>query len=111
MKDFIKKFSKKEETQTDKINKERSEIKETMAKNLKNIGFSDEEVQEVTSILARCEEDVQEFKDLLIGSNINNDDTIGTMQVVFEQIRKVELQAAEDIKAKIAEIRKRHEGS
>lgn len=85
MKDFIKKFSKKEETQTDKINKERSEIKETMAKNLKNIGFSDEEVQEVTSILTRCEEDVQEFKDLLIGSNINNDDTIGTMQVVLDR--------------------------
>jgi len=109
--DFIKKLGEKfgfiEENKTEKINKERSQIKETMAQNLQRIGFSEQEINEVLAILDKSEEEIQKQKDLLIGTNINNPDPNLIMREIFEEIRRIELKAASDIKTKISEIRLR----
>lgn len=96
-----------EEDKTAKIKKERSQIVQTMANNLANIGFTEEEINEVLVILEKSEEDVQKQKDLLIGTNINNDDVNSTMKPIFDEIRRLQLKAASDIRQKIAEIKQR----
>ncbi len=111
MKKLFKQIGKKigivEENKTEEIMEKRSEIKVTMAQNLKNIGFTDSEVKEVLDILEKSEKDVQEQKDLLIGTNINNDYTDIVMKQIFDEIRGIEIKAAADIRSKIAEIRSR----
>ena len=109
--EFLKKIGEKlgiiEEDTTAKINAEREKIKETMKQNLSNIGFTKEEIDEVLNILIESEKEVQKQKDLLIGTNINVDDVNLVMRPIFEEIRRLELKAAADIKVKIAEIKAR----
>lgn len=108
---FLEKLGKKlgiiPENKTEEIMKERSAIKETMAKKLSDIGFTNDEIDEVLAILTKSEADVQKQKDLLIGTNINNPYPNLIMREIFEEIRHIELKAASDIKAKIAEITER----
>ena len=108
---IIRKIKKKlgiiPDNQTDEIMEERSKIKKTMAKNLKNIGFNQDEINEVLDILTECEKNVQIKKDELIGTNINNDYTMEIMKKIFDEIRQIELKAASDVKAKIVEINQR----
>ncbi len=109
--DFFKKLGEKlgliEEDKTAKINAERSMLKLNLASKLKNINFTEQEINEVLDILTKMEAEVQIQKDLLIGTNINNPDPTIIMKEVLDEIRRLEVKAGEDIKAKIAEIRER----
>lgn len=96
-----------EENKTEKIMQERSEIKNTLANNLKGIGFTEEEIEEVLDVVTKSEEAIQEQKDLLIGTNINNPDPNIIMREIFDEIKRLQLQTGVDVKAKIAEIKAR----
>lgn len=96
-----------EENKTAEIIEERDGIKGTLVKNLRAIDFTDDEISEVLAIITKAEEDVQIQKDMLIGTNINNPNPNPIMREKFAEIRRIQLQSGEDIKAKIAEIRAR----
>lgn len=96
-----------EENKTEKIMNERSEIKNTLANNLKGIGFTEDEIEEVLDVVTKSEEAIQEQKDLLIGTNINNPDPNIIMREIFDEIKRLQLQTGVDVKAKIAEIKAR----
>lgn len=106
---FIKKIGKKlgflPDNKTEEIMDERAKIKVTMTKNLQSIGFNEDEIQEVLSILTKCEQDVQNIKDEMIGTNINNIFAVEITQQKLNEIRELELKAAQDIKMKISEIK------
>ena len=51
--------------------------------------------------------DIQEQKDLLIGTNINVDDVNLAMKPSFDEIRRLQQKMALDIRTKIAEIKQR----
>ena len=108
---IFKKIAKKaglaEKTKTDEINEKRAELNKTISSNLKNSGFSNDEVNEVLDILKHCEEEIQMIKDSLIGTNINNDRTIEITDNALNRIHNLELQAAGEMRAKIAEIQAR----
>ena len=97
----------KEKSKTDILNDVRAQMKKTMRENLKKIGFTKEEIKEVIDIIKDTEEAIQLKKDALVGSNINNDHVIEDMQKVLYDIRQMELKMAENIKAKIKEIKER----
>ncbi len=95
------------ENRTKKINEERENQKNIMITNLLNIGFSEEDVKEVIEIIVKAEKDIQEQKDLLIGTNINVDDVNLAMKPSFDEIRRLQQKMALDIRTKIAEIKQR----
>ena len=90
-----------------KNQKQRAQLKKTMAQNLKQIGFTKEEIKEVLSVIEEIEQEIQMKKDSLEGSNINNDHTVEIMNKVFYDIKQLELKMAYDVRMKIAEIKKR----
>ena len=94
------------ENKTEEINKKRSEVKESMEANLKSIGFTQDEVNQVLNIITVYENKIQEQKDLLIGTNINNYYINETMRPIFNEIRKLQLKMADEIRNKISEIKK-----
>ena len=96
-----------EENKTAEIMEQRDGIKGTLVKNLKGIGFTDDEINEVLAIIKKAEDDVHVQKDMLIGTNINNPNPNAIMREKFAEIRRIQLQSGEDIKAKIAEIKAR----
>lgn len=96
-----------EESKTEEINKERAQLKKTMAQNLKQIGFTKEEIKEVLVVIEDIEQEIQMKKDSLEGSNINNNHTVEIMNKVFYDIKQLELKMAYDVRMKIAEIKKR----
>lgn len=106
---FLKKVGKKitgaPESKTDEIMDKRAELKKTIAKNLKSIGFNKAEVDEVLDILNKSEEEIQIKKDSLIGTNINTENTVEIMDKVFREIREIELRTSIEMKEKIAEIK------
>ena len=95
------------ENKTQEINKKRSEVKDSMEANLKSIGFTDEEVNEVLDIITVAEDEIQKQKDLLIGTNINNQYFNETMRPIFAEIKRLQLKMADDIRNKISEIKQR----
>ena len=95
------------ENRTKKINEERENQKNIMITNLLNIGFSEEDVKEVIEIIVKAEKDIQEQKDLLIGTNINVDDVNLAMKPSFDEIRRLQQKMALDMRTKIAEIKQR----
>lgn len=97
------------QNRTEQINKKRSEVKTSMEENLKSIGFSEEEIFEVIRIIDIAEKKIQEQKDLLIGTNINNHYVNETMKPIFAEIKRLQLKMADDIRAKITEIKERKE--
>ena len=109
--DFIKKLGEKlgliEEDKTEKIHAERSMLKLNLANKLQSINFTEQEINEVLDILTKMEADVQIQKDLLIGTNINNPYPDIIMNEVLDEIRRLEVKAGEDMRAKIAEIKER----
>ena len=95
-------FKKKDENKTEQIMEERQDLKEQLANKLKNqFRFSSIEVREVMLIISDAENEIQQIKDSLIGTNINTDPN--------EQVRKLEnakaqiRQIRDNMKVKIAE--------
>lgn len=108
--DLFKKFS-REKTKTEEINDKRAQLKKQIAQNLKNIGFSAKEIDEVISILNKSEEEIQIEKDSLIGTNINNEHTIEITNSTLAKIREMELLAAQEMRLKIMEIQQRKQNN
>lgn len=96
-----------EPNKTEEIMQKRSQIKQDMEEKLKTIGFNEDEINEVLSILTECEKEVQKQKDMLIGTNINNPQVDITMKEIFGEIRRIELKSVEKMKEKIKEIKTR----
>ena len=98
-----------DENKTEEIMQERSKIMSEMENNLKKLGFDNNEVNEVIFILNKLERDKQKIKDSLIGTNINNPDKDQGMIIkdALATMRKMELQAAAEVRQKIAEIKQR----
>lgn len=108
---FIKKIGKfmgiLPDNQTDEIIEKRKKILEEMASKLRQVGFTQEEIDEVINIQIESEKKIQEQKDLLIGTNINNPNPTIIMKEIMTEIRRLEEKAAMDMRAKIAEIRQK----
>ena len=60
------------ENKTEEIREQRNKILDEMARKLTEVGFTKEEIDEVLNIQIESEKKIQEQKDLLIGTNINN---------------------------------------
>lgn len=108
---FLDKFKKNSKNdggaRTEQIKKDREAIKETFRTNLREIGFTSMEIDEVLDVITMYEEKIEFAKLKLIGTNINNPDPGEIMHDVFGEIREYELNMGRDIKAKIEEIKKR----
>ena len=98
-----------DENKTEEIMQERTKIMTEMENNLKKLGFDDNEVNEVIFILNKLERDKQEIKDSLIGTNINNPNKDQGLVIkdALATMRKMELQAAAEVRQKIAEIKQK----
>ena len=94
------------ENKTEEINSERNKLKDSITANLERIGFSKDEIYEVISILNKGESYIQMLKNELIGTNINvnANESVNILNEKLREIRAKELEIAEDIRKKIAEI-------
>lgn len=104
---FLDNFFGKEKSQTEKIKEERDKIKTTLENNLKQLGFTKLEINEVIDVITLAEADIKVLKDSLIGTNINNSDPTPIMKKVMDEIRERQQQMAADIKVKVEQIKKR----
>ncbi len=100
---FDEKFSEKDD-KTLQIAKEREQIKQKMAQKLKDIKFTDDEIKSVIQIIDSTEGKIEALKSSLIGTNINTDDPTPAMAHVLVQIKQLEIDMAENIKKRIAQI-------
>ena len=96
-----------EEDKTKEINDQRSKLKESITANLQRIGFDEDDIYEVISVLNKAEFHIKVLKDELIGTNINNPHPDVILNEKLKEIRDLELQMAEDVRKKIAEIIKK----
>lgn len=108
---FVKKIGKMlgliPDNKTEEIREQRNKILDEMARKLTEVGFTKEEIDEVLNIQIESEKKIQEQKDLLIGTNINNPEPAIIMKEIMTEIRYLEEKAAMEMRAKIAEIRER----
>jgi hypothetical protein len=95
------------ESKTEKIMEERSELKSKMKDNLKALNFTTIEINEVLDIVTVAERKIEKIKLGLVGSNINNDNTLALQGKAMEEIREIQKQLQIDIKDKVQEIRER----
>ena len=96
-----------EESKTEKILEERSEIKLQMENNLRKLNFTTMEINQVLNLITVAERKIEKLKRGLIGSNINNDNPLPLQEKTLEEIREIQKQLQIDIKSKVEEIRQR----
>lgn len=104
---FFKKLSVDDESKTEKIMEERSEIKKQMEENLRKLNFTTIETKEVLNLISTTERKIETLKVKLIGSNINNDDPMPFQEKILGEIKELQQQLQLDIRAKVQEIRQR----
>ena len=92
---------------TEEIMQQRASIKDTFRTNLRALGFTTMEIEEVILVIEDYERKIEYAKMKLDGSNINNPDPTIIMHDVHEEIGKYRDQMAADIKAKVEEIKQR----
>ena len=61
----------KEKSQTEQMKEQRNNLKITIAAKLYERGCTDDEIEQVLSIIQSAEDDIQIIKNSLIGTNIN----------------------------------------
>ena len=103
--DFFSGFGKKEESKTEQLQEERSQIKKDMSNNLKKIGFTAIETAEVLTIIDSAEKKIALIKASLIGSNINNENVMDTQNKAIDDIRQIQQQMGTAVRSKIQEIK------
>ena len=93
---------------TEEIMAQREDIKLNLAVKLYQRGCSDDEIEEVLSIIQSAENDVNVIKNSLIGTNINPDenDPMKPLMEGKEAIRKRQLEMEAELKAAIDRILK-----
>ena len=95
------------EDKTLEIAKKRDEIKQKMVEKLKGLDFDEEEIKSVLQIIFIAEGKIAALKSTLIGTNINTDDPTPAMVHVISQIKQLQINMAEDIQKRVAEIQER----
>ncbi len=93
-----------ERDNTQKILNEREKIKNQMEHKLRQLRFSDDEIDEVLDIIEMAEAKIERVKVSLNGTNINTDDPTPKMQMALDEIKILQTQMALDIRTNISEI-------
>lgn len=93
-----------ERDNTSKILNEREKIKNQMERKLRQLKFSDNEIDEVLDIIELAEAKIEKIKVSLNGTNINTDDPTPKMKMALDEIKLLQTQMALDIRVKIDEI-------
>lgn len=96
-------FSNERDT-TQKIMNDREKIKDQMARKLKGLKFTENEIDEVLNIIDTAEAKIEKIKVSLNGTNINTDDPTPVMKMAFDEIKLLQTKMAIDIRTKINEI-------
>ena len=108
---FLDKFKKDNSNdggkKTEEIKEQRASIKDTFRTNLRALGFTTMEIEEVILVIEDYERKIEYAKLKLDGTNINNPDPTIIMHDVHEEIAQYREQMALDIKAKVEEIKQR----
>ena len=107
--DFFK--EKKEKSRVEQFEERRNDIKTQLSAKLYTIGFSDDEVEEVLSIIESAESDIARIKQSLIGTNINPDlskDINAPLHDGIMEIRKIQAQMEKELNETIARISQSH---
>lgn len=96
----------KNKDKTEEIMAQRDNIKLNMAVKLYQKGASDDEIEEVLSIIQSAEDDINEIKRTLIGTNINPDmnDPMKPLREGQEAIRKRQLEMQKELSNAIEKI-------
>ncbi|MDD3013507.1 MAG: hypothetical protein PHC34_07385 [Candidatus Gastranaerophilales bacterium] len=101
-----KKESEEKKPDLEEMLTERQQIKKRIEKSLKELLFSKEEIKETLNIIDETYEQIQSLKDMLIGTNINNDPeeiTKKTMAMITGLTEQMNI----DLKKKVREIMSR----
>ncbi len=93
-----------ERDNTQKILNQREKIKNQMERKLRQLKFSDDEIDEVLDIIDYAEAKIEQIKVSLNGTNINTDDPTPRMQTALDEIKILQTQMALDLRTKINEI-------
>lgn len=93
-----------ERDNTQKIMNDREKIKDQMARKLRGLKFSDDEIDEVLDIIDFTEAKIEKIKVSLNGTNINTDDPTPAMKMAIDEIKILQTKMAIDIRTKINEI-------
>ena len=93
-----------EEPTTFEATENRSNLKNQLALQLMQCGFTQLEVREVLDVITLAEADIKVAEDSLAHVNINNPDPTRSMHAAIEQIRQYKKEAAYNVRKKIMEI-------
>lgn len=98
----------KNKDKTEKIARDRQNIKDTIEEKLHGIGFSDKEILEVIKIIDEAEAKIEVLKVSLNGTNINPEgDPMFPLNMSLLEIKKLQNEMAINVRNKIDEIKKR----
>lgn len=97
-------MAQQEEPTTFEATENRSNLKNQLALQLMQCGFTQLEVREVLDVITLAEADIKVAEDSLAHVNINNPDPTRSMHAAIEQIRQYKKEAAYNIRKKIMEI-------
>lgn len=93
-----------EKDNTQKILSEREKIKNQMERKLRQLKFSDGEIEEVLDIIEMTEAKIEKVKVSLNGTNINTDDPTPKMRTALDEIKILQTKMALEVREKINEI-------
>lgn len=111
---FFKKIGKKigivkEENRTEEINEQRGNIKYEIAVKLQKKGFKEEDIKTVIGVIEKAENDIQNIKDSLIGTNINQEgDPNEKLHKGLEEIRTRQQQMQDEIQKTIQQLSEKY---
>ena len=108
--DFFKK--KEEKSRVEQFEEKRNNIKTQLSAKLYAIGFNDDEVEEVLSVIESAENDIARIKQGLIGTNINPDLSKDINAPLYDgvmEIRKIQAQMEKELNETIARIKQSHQ--
>lgn len=103
-----------EKSTTEQILEQRGNLKIDIAVKLYKQGFTEEEIENVLQIIITAEDEIQQIKDSLNGTNINPDLSKDPMQPIIDgraKIREISLRMNEDIRKTIQEYVIRHQNN
>lgn len=97
-------MAQQEEPTTFEATENRSNLKNQLALQLMQCGFTQLEVREVLDVITLAEADIKVAEDSLAHVNINTPDPTRSMHAAIEQIRQYKKEAAYNVRKKIMEI-------
>ncbi len=100
-----------EKSKTEQIMEKRDNIKLNLAVKLYQQGFSDDEIETVLSVIESAENDIQQIKDSLIGTNINpkaGEDPMKPLSDGIDKIRKRQLEMQKELNETIQRLAQNH---